>query len=110
MIKNESLPSELRAVLEIFNVDEELRIKALPYVNVERREINWYGIGRNHFGSGHSIAVAWARAIWLDRLPENLDPFERAFSMNHRLRLAVLRALAIRWGLGEQSGSLEVNY
>lgn len=92
-------PSEFKAVLEIFCADEELRTKTLPHVNFDSHEINWYEIGRNHFGSGHSAAIAWAKAIWTDCLPEHIDLFERAFSMDHRIRQAVLKALGIRWAL-----------
>lgn len=93
------LPGELRAVLIIFNADEELRRKALPHVSIERQEINWERIFENDFGGGHSAAIGWARAIWQDQAPNGGDLFDRAFAMDGWLRGAVLRALAIRWGI-----------
>lgn len=93
------LPAELRAVLRIFNHDQELRRKALPHVDVEGRSIVWTEIWRNDFGGGHAAAVLWAQAIWCDEITNRSDPFERAFAMDSRLRGAVLEALAIRWDL-----------
>jgi hypothetical protein len=98
----DKLPRELRAVLHIFNYDEELRAKALPYVNVARQSINWPGIWQNDFSGGHAAAVVWAQAIWCDRVETKSDPFDRAFAMDSRLQVSVLEALAIRWGFAPQ--------
>ncbi len=95
----EELPRELRAVLMIFNADEELMRKALPHVDIKRQSVDWYSISRNPFGGGHSGAIAWAKAIWSDQLPEGVDPFDRAFAMGASLQTAVLAALRERWGL-----------
>lgn len=93
------LPRELKAVLRIFNTDDELRRKALPHVNIQSQEIDWYSISQNDFGGGHSGAIAWAKAIWADQVSAGVDPFERAFAMQPRLQMAVIEALKIRWGL-----------
>lgn len=93
------MASELKAVIYIFSYDRELREKALPYVDVDKEVINWFGIGRNHFSSGHSAAVMWARSIWLGKAPINDDPFERTFSMDLPMRKTLLEALAIAWGV-----------
>lgn len=97
--RSKSLPSELRAVLTIFSADKELRTKALPHVNIERQEIDWHRITINDFSSGHSAAITWAKSIWTASQPTELDIFERSTSMDQQMRLAVLRALAIAWGL-----------
>lgn len=94
-----TLPRELRAVLHIFNYDEELRRKALPHVNIEGQSIDWSAIWRNDFGGGHSAAVVFAQALWCDRVETKADPFDRAFAMDRELQFACLEALAIRWGL-----------
>ncbi len=96
------LSRELRAVLTIFSADAELRRKALPYVSIERERVDWESILANDFGGGHSAAVLLARCLWLDRMPSGAaDPFDRAFAMDGWLRRAVLRAIAIRWGLAD---------
>ena len=95
------MPRELKAVLTIFNADQELRRKALPHVNVENGRVDWDQILANDFGGGHSAAVAWARSLWLDTVPEGSDPFDRAFAMNGWLKQAVIKAICIRWGLHE---------
>ena len=93
------IPLELEAVLTIFNADSELRQKALPYVDIARQHIDWEGLSYNHFGSGHTAAISWAKAIWYDQTPHNRDLFGQAFSMDGWLRQAVLKALEIRWGM-----------
>jgi hypothetical protein len=101
-IGNDRRPSRaLRAVLTIFNSDEELKRKALPYVDIESERIDWEGIFQNDFGGGHGAAVKWSQAIWEDRTPEGADPFCRALAMDDYRRRVVLKALAIRWGLTE---------
>ncbi len=98
-IKN--LPTQLRAVLTIIASDDELRIKALPYVNIDRREIDWSGIFNQDFGRGHRASVVWAKILWLDETPAKVDPFNQAFSMSPHLLHAVLEAIAIRWGISQ---------
>lgn len=91
------IPCELAAVIQIFSHDDELRIRALPHVNIERREINWDAIFDRYYGSGHSAAIHWAYGLWRDALTEDL--LAESFSMDSGLKRAVLRALAVRWGL-----------
>jgi len=92
-----TISTEVIAMLTIFSADEELRRKALPYVNLEKEEVDWYGIAQNDFGGGHCGAIAWAKAIWTGEVP-SVNPFERAYAMGPNLRRAVLTALANRWG------------
>jgi hypothetical protein len=94
-----SIPQELRAVLTILEADDELKTKARPHVDIEKREIDWNSIFTKDFGSGHRAALLWAKALWVDRRPAKSDPFNRAFSMDTHLRVAVAKALTIRWGL-----------
>jgi hypothetical protein len=98
------LPRELRAVLKIFNYDEELKRKALPYVDMKRQSINWPEIWANDFGGGHSAALLFAQAIWCDRVETKGDPFDLAFAMDRSLQMTVIEALAIRWGLVKEEG------
>ena len=93
------IPTQLRAVLTIVNADPELRKKALPFVNIERQEVNWTEIFRHDLGSGRRAALVWAKALYRDQTPFTVDPFDRALSMDDQLRRAVADAIAIRWGL-----------
>lgn len=93
------LPRELRAVLRIFNHDQELKAKALPHVNIERKSIDWPKIWANDLGGGHAAAILWAQAIWCDGIETKGDLFDRAFAMDAGLQRAVIEALAIRWGI-----------
>lgn len=97
--KRKHMPPELRAVIHIFSSNIDLKEKALPYVDIDKDVINWFGIGRNHFSSGNSTAIMWARSIWLSRYPIDDDPFERSFSMDLSLRKSITEALAIAWGI-----------
>ena len=94
-----TLSPELRAVITILASDPELVRKALPHVDIDKQEINWDQIYANDFSGGHSAALAFAKAIWCDRVETQSDPFDRAFAMDPKLQSAVLRGLAIRWGL-----------
>jgi hypothetical protein len=96
------LPTQLRAVLRIVTADEELKQKALPFVNIQRREIDWQSIFRHDLSSGHRAALIFAKICWLDEMPLKADPFDRAFSMDQRLRVAVLEALSIRWNINQR--------
>ena len=93
------LSPQIRAVLLIFEADRELRAKALPYVDIENEVVDWDGIYENDFGGGHWAALTWAKAIYCDKVSTKSDPFDRAFALNSQLQVAVLRALATRWGL-----------
>jgi hypothetical protein len=93
------LSPELQAVLHIFSINDELRTKALPHVDIEKENINWFIIGRQHFTSGNNSAVMWARSIWLGRSPIDDDLLERSFSMDLKVRKSIVEALGIIWGL-----------
>lgn len=93
------LPTQLRAVLTIVSADQELRNKALPFVDIERQEVNWSEIFKNDLGSGHRAAILWAKSLYRDETPAKVDPFHRAFAMDATLRSAVVQAIAIRWSV-----------
>lgn len=93
--------SPLSAALVILKADDELKTKTMKFVNFEKKEINWNGVFSQDFGSGHRAALLWAKSIFLDRAPAKVDPFDRVYSMDMHLRIAVLNALYIRWGLGQ---------
>ena len=86
-------------MLVIVTADQELRSKALPFVDIERQEVNWSEIFKNDLGSGHRAAILWAKSLYRDEAPAKVDPFDRALAMDVNLRGAVLQAIAIRWGL-----------
>lgn len=94
-----SIPRELTAVIRIFSADEELRIKTLPHVNMERQEINWFAISRNFFGSGHTAAILWAKSIWTLNFPTNTELMRNSASMDMNIRKSVIEALQIAWNV-----------
>lgn len=93
------MPSQLRAVLTIAMADQELRLKALPFVDIERQEVNWSEIFKNDLGSGHRAALLWAKSLYRDEAPARVDAFDRALAMDGTLRRAVVQAIKIRWSV-----------
>lgn len=104
-MKTAGLSRELRAVLTIIGASADLERKAASHINIGQREINWDGIYGSDLTSGELAAVCWAHAIWCGQIwatAQHLsvpDPFDRASSMDRRLRAAVVRALEIWLGV-----------
>lgn len=98
-IQNEPRPpsNEMKAVLEILNADSFLMKAAKPHIDFENESIYWDKIFQNSFGSGYRGALLFAYSMWTDEVRAN--PFEMAFSMSPKLQIAVLKAMALRWGL-----------
>jgi hypothetical protein len=94
-----SIPRELAAVIHIFSADEELKEKTLSHVDIESQTINWFGISRKNFGSGHTAAILWAKSIWTLTFPTNTELMENSTSMDMNIRKSVLEALHIAWGV-----------
>ncbi|MGZ3786820.1 MAG: hypothetical protein ACXVC3_19945 [Bdellovibrio sp.] len=69
----------------------------MPFIDFQGENIYWDQIFKNSFGSGHRGALLFAYAIWQNEVRSN--PFEAAFNMSPKLQMAVLKALALRWGL-----------
>lgn len=90
---------EMRAALLIFNADPRLMEHVAPFINVESDSIKWSVILKLPLRSGHKAAILWAYAAWTDDQPERGDCFEMAHGMSPHLKIAVLEALCLRWGL-----------
>ncbi len=93
------LSMQMRAVLLIFNADPYLMEAVSPYINLETESISWEGLFRIPFRRGHKAAAQWALAIWCDEPLNHVNFFKSAISMSPNLKVAVLEALCLRWGL-----------
>ena len=93
------LALQMRAVLLIFNADPYLMEAVTPYINIETESIDWEKISKLPFRSGHSAAAMWACGFWTDRQPVKGNCFEGAPNMHPHIKVAVLEALCLRWGL-----------
>lgn len=93
---------QMRAVLIIFNADPYLMEAVTPFINFETESIYFDKIMRLPFGSGHKAAVQWAYGCWVDEQPKG-NCFDGALNMNPQLKIAVLEALCLRWGLRGQN-------
>jgi len=89
----------MRAVLHVLKADPHLYERVFPFINFDTETIYWNEIFRIGFGSGHRGAVTWCYGIWVDEPRPRSNCFNAALSMDPRLQVAVLEALAMRWGL-----------
>ena len=89
---------ELKAVLYIFGSDEELKKKALPFVDTDSGTINWNKIFDQRIGNGNKTVIKWAHSIWAANSIRQ-DLIWSSFSLDERLKRVILEALEIRWGL-----------
>lgn len=97
---NQRRPSQqMRAVLCVLQADRNLFERVKPFIDFERESIFWDQISKISLGSGHRGAIAWAFGIWTDEQKPRANVFDSALSLDSRMQAAVLRALAIRWGL-----------
>ena len=92
----------MRAVLKVFSADEYLMKIVEPYLDLKNDSIKWEPILKFPWSSGHRACVVWAYGLWTDDVRERANPFDSALSLSPKLQIAVLKALAFRWGLGEK--------
>lgn len=90
---------QMRAVLHVLKADPYLYDRVSPFINFDTETIYWNEIFRMGFGSGHRGAVTWCYGIWVDEPRPRSNCFDAALSMDPRFQVAVLEALAMRWGL-----------
>ena len=93
------MSNQMKAVLTILSSDRELMDAAGKHVDWINESICWEPILKIAWGSGHRAALSYAYGIWRDEIRPQSNPFEDALNMDLHLRRAVIRALAIRWGL-----------
>jgi hypothetical protein len=90
---------QMGAVLRIFNVDHALMTAVKPHIDFENESILWDEIFALPLDSRQRAAAVWAYSIWTDKPRGRINSFDIAFSMDRPLQIAVLEALALRWGL-----------
>lgn len=90
---------QMRAVLCVLEADQNLFERVKPFIDFEMETIYWGQLSRISLGSGHRAAVTWAYSLWTDEPRPRANAFDAALSMDSHLQSALLKALAIRWGL-----------
>ena len=95
------LPSrQMRAVLTILATDPELDRLTSRYVDIEDDSIYWTEIFKSPMSSGHRCALEWACLIWTNQMPEgDYNIFDASLNLDKRLKGAILRAMALTWGI-----------
>ena len=91
--------TQMRAVLHVLKADPFLYERVSPFINFDTETIYWNEIFRMGFGSGHRGAITWCYGIWVDEPKPRSNCFDAALSMDPQFQMAVLEALAMRWGL-----------
>lgn len=94
-----SYSRQMCAVLTLFATDEVLYAAVMPFIDFEHESINWDRINSLHLHKGHRAIRDWAFALWRDEIASESNPFESALEADSEVLRAMLRALAIRWGL-----------
>ena len=89
----------MRAVLLVLDADPYLKPMIEPHIDLQNESIYWSEIFKLPFGSGHKAATAWLFGFWTDEQNPDADVFSKSHSMDRRLQLAVISALALRWGI-----------
>ncbi len=97
--KTKNYSNQFQAVLLIFNSDPYLFEAVSPYINFECECINWNKIFKMPFKSHHQAAITWAYGIWTDQQRMHFDCFEDALDLRPSVKVAILEALVLRWGL-----------
>ncbi len=92
---------QMRAVLMVLEADHYLMNSVRPFINFDTETIHWNQILKIPFGSGHRAAITWLYGIWTDEERPGSNCFDAALSMSPNLQFAVLKALALRWGLSQ---------
>ncbi|HEY8272047.1 MAG TPA: hypothetical protein VIG33_14245 [Pseudobdellovibrionaceae bacterium] len=98
-IPQRKLSTQMEAVLLIFKADPYLMESLKSFINLDTETIHWPQIFKISFGSGHRAAITMAYGVWTDELRPGSNPFDAALSLPPKLQIAVLQALALRWGL-----------
>jgi hypothetical protein len=93
------LSTQMRAVLMILEADPYLKDALSPHIDLNLESIYWDKIFKLPFGSGHSTIVSWLYGIWTDEPRPRANLFDGSLNLSPKLQAAILKALALRWGL-----------
>lgn len=95
----QKISPQLRAVLTILCGDRHLMEATMPHVDLNADSIQWEGIYHLALSPTQKAAVDIAFGIWTDEQKPDTNFFGPVLNMATDLQTAVLRALAIRWGI-----------
>jgi hypothetical protein len=93
------LSNQMRGVLRILNSDEFLFEKISKFIKLESEYIDWESMFRCASFAHEKELANWAYAIWRDEPRFKSNFFDSALNLDSKSQIAILDALAIRWGL-----------
>ncbi len=99
----QKISTQMRAVLTVLCADQHLMDATMPFVDFYRDSIKWDEIYNLPLNPTHKAAVDIAFGIWTDEQKAETNFFGPILNMETDLQTAVLRGLALRWGLKVKS-------
>ena len=103
-LRNENNPqkrisTQMRAVLTLLQSDQELLRAVNQHIDLNTESIYWDQIFAKSWSSGQRALLTWGFNLWRDENRKGASSFELALGMDQKFQLAILNALAVRWGI-----------
>jgi hypothetical protein len=92
---------QMRSVITIFAADNGLFDVLSPFIDFANNSIDWPRIRSLSLCSGHKAVVDWAWICWCGEIPEGTNPFDAVPDLDDQFRRAIVKALAVRWGVSK---------
>lgn len=90
---------QMLCVLTILTADKAIEKAVEKYIDLYNESIDWDSIFAVKWNSEQIGSIHWAYSLWTDELKLKSNPFDSALSANSHQQVAILRALALRWGI-----------
>ncbi len=90
---------QMLCVLTILTADKLIEKGVEKYIDLYNERIDWDSIFDLRWNSEQIGSIHWAYGLWTDELKFKSNPFDSALTANSNQQIAILRALALRWGI-----------
>lgn len=90
---------QMRCVFTVLDAAPNLRAALSPCIDLSRETIYWERISKLQLSSGERTLVAWIYGLWTDEQRPRANVFDGSLNLPPQIQIAVLKALALRWGL-----------
>lgn len=90
---------QMRCVFTVLDAASNLRAALSPYIDLNLESIYWERIFKLPLSSGERTLVSWIYGLWTDEQRPRANVFDGSITLPPQIQIAVLKALALRWGL-----------
>jgi hypothetical protein len=90
---------QMRCVFTILDAAPNLKVALSPFIDLSRETIYWERISKLQLSGGERTLVAWIYGLWTDEQRPRANVFDGSLNLPPQIQIAVLKALALRWGL-----------